>query len=271
MNFKTILLSTLVLALTACDSDVFEGETIAKVGSESVTKDEFNNYLKFKRIPEQDKGRVDRMLEDYLQRKAISQQVTESKFIDAKLAEIEVEEFRKEMLIGRYFENYLKDKVNEEAVRNYYNSNPEQFNAQQVKVSHILIRTNKAMSEAERQALLSKAQEAHAKATSGKTFEEVVTAYSEDKVSAKKGGDLGWIKKGSIDPAFSTKVFAMKKGDISEPFATAFGYHIVKMTDGPQELKSSFEKVKGNIRFQLRQQAKQAEKERMLKAVEIKR
>lgn len=268
MRLIKIILPVLIIMLAACDNG---GKTIASVGSKKINEQEFNAYLKFKRVPEQDKKRVDRLLDDYLQREAITQQVMDSEFIDPALINAEIEEFRKEMLIGRYFESFLKDKVNDEAVRNFYNSNPGQYNVEKVRVSHILIRANKSMSDNERQALLTKAREAHSKLTSGVEFDAVVKEYSEDKVSAKKAGDIGWIKKGAIDPVFSEKVFAMKKGDISEPFATTFGFHIVKLVDGPQVIQSSFEKVKGNIRYQLRQQAKQAEIDRILKSVEIKR
>ena len=268
MRVLKILFPVFFAVITACDGG---GKTIANVGSKSIKQQEFNAYLKFNRVPVQDEKRVERMLEDYLQREAISQQAMESDFIDPDLVKVEIEEFRKEMLIGRYFENFLKDKVNDEAVRNYYNSNQDQFNVEKVRVSHILIRTNKSMSDIERQALLTKAREAHSKVTSGSEFEKIVEQYSEDKVSAKKGGDIGWIKKGAIDPVFSEKVFSMKKGDITEPFATTFGFHIVKLMDEPQVIKAPFEKVKGNIRYQLRQQAKQAEVERMLNSVEIKR
>lgn len=268
MRLMKIILPVFILFLFACDNG---GKTIASVGSKSIKEQDFNAFLKFKRIPAQDKQRVDRVLEDYLQREAISQEAVDSEFIDPDLLKAEIEEFKKEMLIGRYFENFLKDKVNDEAVRNFYNSNQDQFNVEKVRVSHILVRTNKSMSDNERQALLTKAREAYSKVTSGTAFEEVVKSYSEDKVSAKKGGDIGWIKKGAIDPVFSEKVFNMNKGDVTEPFATTFGFHIVKLMDGPQVIKTPFEKVKGNIRYQLRQQAKQAEIDRILKSVTIKR
>jgi len=265
------LILPIFLALLAISCGDEGDKTIAQVGSESISAREFNNYLKFKRIPQQDKPRVSRMLDDYLEREAITQQVIDSKYIDPGQVEVEINEFRKQILIGRYFENFLKDKVSDEAVQNYYNSNPDQFNTQKVHVSHILIRTNKNMSENERQALLTKAREAYSKVTSGVPFKDVVKAYSEDTVSAKKDGDLGWIKKGSIDPVFSEKVFSMKEGDITEPFATGFGFHVVKLVEAPQVVKTPFEKSTGNIRYQLRQKAKLAEKERLLKAVNIER
>lgn len=258
------------VALAGCGKvEDDSSKVIANVGNEKVTEQRFSDYLKFKRVPEQDEKKVQSLLDDYLEREALSQQALNSTYIDKRLADIEVDEFRKQMLISRYFENFLKDVVSEEAIQNYYNSNPEQFQTERVRVAHVLLRTNRSMSEAERQALLTKAQEAHSKITSSMKFEEAVAAYSDDSISAKNGGDLGWIRKGAIDPVFSDKVFGMKIGEVSEPFVTSFGYHIVKVLEGPQTVKTPFEKVKGDIRYQLRQQAKQAEMDRMLGQLKI--
>ena len=95
--------------------------------------------------------------------------------------------------------------------------------------------------------------------------------YSEDLLSAKQGGDLGWLQEGAIDPAFSSKVFAMKAGELSEPFTTPFGFHVVKLVDGPKVVKQPFESVSGDIRYRLRQEAKQAELERLKAEANIER
>lgn len=269
---KRFMFLSLVASVTLAGCGKVEDDSskvIANVGNEKVTEQRFSDYLKFKRVPEQDEKKVQSLLDDYLEREALSQQALNSTYIDKRLADIEVDEFRKQMLISRYFENFLKDVVSEEAIQNYYNSNPEQFQTERVRVAHVLLRTNRSMSEAERQALLTKAQEAHSKITSSMKFEEAVAAYSDDSISAKNGGDLGWIRKGAIDPVFSDKVFGMKIGEVSEPFVTSFGYHIVKVLEGPQTVKTPFEKVKGDIRYQLRQQAKQAEMDRMLGQLKI--
>lgn len=276
MNIKIKWLTTLtVLALVAgCGDDGKEkdaSKVIAKVGEKNITQSEFDALLKFKRVPAQDEEKVERLLEDLLEREALVQQMAKSDYIDSALAAVEVAEFRRQMLISRYFENYLEEIVTEEAIRNFYNSNPDEFQTEKINAAHVLIRTNPAMSENERKALLTKAQEAHSKLMSGMPFEEVVADYSDDKISAKNSGDLGWLKKGAIAPAFSEQAFSLAKGEVSQPFATAFGYHIVKVLEGQKIVKAPFEKVKGDIRYRLRQQAKQAEIERLKAQVKIER
>lgn len=63
-----------------------------------------------------------------------------------------------------------------------------------------------------------------------KTFEELANEYSEDRKSAKKGGEIGWVSSaGNFYPEFEEKVFSLKNdGEYSKPFKTPNGWHIVK-------------------------------------------
>jgi peptidyl-prolyl cis-trans isomerase C len=125
------------------------------------------------------------------------------------------------------------------------------------------------MSENERKAKLTTAQEAYSKLKAGAAFDEIAKSYSEDTVSGKKGGDLGWMAEGAVDKRFSDKIFSTKQGEVSEPFETGFGFHIVKVLEGPMVIKEPFDTVKGRIRYQLRTEAKDAEMQRLVSDVDI--
>lgn len=266
MPYRLIIAITISIVLIGCDKQ----ELVGEVNGKDITKAQFNHYLKFKNIPQQDEKRSKQILQDYMQREAFAQIIENSKKLDVKLIEVELNEFRKQILISRYFEKFLNDKVNDEAIQNFYNTNDAEFQREQIKVAHILIRTHDKMSDTEKQASLTKAQEAYSKVKSGKKFADMAKEYSQDTLSAKKGGELGWINKGAIDPAFSAKVFQLKAGDISEPFKSAFGFHVVKVLEEPKVTKTPFDKVKGNIKYRLRQQAKDAEMKRFLSEAKIK-
>ncbi len=62
------------------------------------------------------------------------------------------------------------------------------------------------------------------------TFETAAKAYSQGP-SASKGGDLGWFDNDTMVDAFNKVVFKLKKGQISKPFQTKFGFHIVQKMD----------------------------------------
>jgi peptidyl-prolyl cis-trans isomerase C len=270
MQYQRLALATSLLAvlLTGCDSS---GDSIAEVNGKPITQERFDAYLKFKRVPTQNNQWVSRELDEYLEREGLAGQIEEQGLLPVEQIETEVAEFRKQMLISRYFEEFLRERVTDEAVRNFYATNPDQFQAKKIHVAHILLRTNQAMSEAERQALLTKAQEVYSRANAQEDFAALAEEYSEDQLSAKQAGDLGWLQEGAIDPSFSNKVFAMKTGELSEPLVTPFGFHVVKVIEGPQVIKQPFEAVSGDIRYRLRQEAKQAELDRLKQAAKIER
>lgn len=257
----------LALVLTACGT---QDDTLAEVNGEPIHRSDFQAYLKLKRVDPDDDKAVRRYKQEYLEREAIAGIAERSEYVDSGLARAELNEFRKQMVISRHFENYLREKVTPEAVRNYYASHPEEFRSEQVKVAHILIRTNPAMSKEERQARLTRARDLHSKLMQGAEFGALAGRYSQDTVSAKQDGSLGWLKRGAIDPVFSERAFALQPGQVSEPFATPFGFHIIKAEQGVKTVETPFESVKGDIRYRLRQAAKDAEMKRLLSEAEIK-
>lgn len=255
-----------LVMLNACSNS---DNIIAHVNGEPVYASEFQAYLKLKRIPLDDEKKIARHKVDYLEREALASMIEQGDYVSKEMAKAEVNEFRKQMLISRHFETYLAEKVSDEAISNYYAANKNEFQSKQIRVAHILVRTNSAMSKEERQARLTKAREIYSKLRESGDFSELAAQYSEDTISAKQGGSLGWIKRGDIDPVFSERVFSMKAGDISEPFSTPFGYHIVQVEEDEKTVEEPFNKVKGDIRYRLRQAAKDAEMERLLSEVEI--
>lgn len=251
--------------ISGCDraGGPMNSELLAEVNGQKIDKEAFAAYTDYKRLPKDDAKAMQRELDNYLEREGMAAVILRQNLLDPQRIEVEVNEFRKQMLISRYFEQYLRDKVDETAMRNFYAANAERFQSKKAHVAHILIRTNPKMSQPEREALLTKAREVYSRATSNEDFAQLAQTYSEDTLSAKKGGDLGWVSEGSIDPAFTKAAFEQKEGEISQPIATPFGFHVIKILEPAQVVKRPYESVKGDIRFELRQLAKQAEMERL--------
>lgn len=264
---RLLLIAILAVLLTACGDD---GKKLATVGDKTITSNQFDAFMKFKRVPAQDDTKRKAILAQYLEREQLAQAIENTNVLDDKLIAAELNEFRKEMLISRYFEKFLQDKVTDQAVQNYYAAHAANYEERKVHVAHILLRTNRTMSEPERKAKLTTAQEAYSKISAGEPFEKIAQSYSEDKISANKGGELGWLKEGAIDKRFSEKVFSMKPGEVSEPLETAFGFHVIKLIEGPTVVKKPFEAVRGDVRYQLRNEAKSAELKRLQETVKVK-
>jgi len=254
------------LAMLACGSD--EG-VVARVDGRAITQAEFEAYLAYRNVPATDAARRDAALDKYLEREALAAVIERQGVLDEQRVAVELNEYRKEMLISRYFDAFLSERVTDQAVLNYYNANPQQFEEERVHAAHILLRTRRDMDDSERKVQLTTTQEVYSRLTAGADFAEVAESYSEDKVSGKKGGDLGWLKRGAISEVFSEKVFSMDEGDLSEPFETPFGFHVVLILEKPRTIKKAFESVKGDIRYQLRNQAKDAELERLLEGMQL--
>jgi len=83
---------------------------------------------------------------------------------------------------------------------------------------HILIKTDQ------------EANVAYYDVTHGMDFGDIAKARSICP-SAKKGGDLGWFGRGKMVKEFENVAFSTNKGEISKPFKTQFGWHIVKVVD----------------------------------------
>ena len=265
MNIKIFVLTVLVLAMFGCSDEI----NLATVNGKSITEAEFIAFQKFKRVSAKSDKARDAMLDQYLEREALAAVIENEGKYDKQKAQAELNEFRKQMLISRYFEQYLKEQVTDTAVKNYYAGHAADYETRKVHVAHVLFRTNRNMGEVERKVQLTSAQEAYSKIIKDGKFDVVAKNYSEDKISGKKGGDLGWIKEGAIAPKFSDQAFSLKVGEISEPFATPFGYHIIKVLAAPVTVKKPFSALQGDIRYQLRNQAKKAELARLLSEVKI--
>lgn len=107
----------------------------------------------------------------------------------------------------------------------------------EVKASHILRMTRGKSEEEQARAKVTIDSIYSVLKADPSKFEELAKAYSQDG-SAAKGGDLGWFGPGMMVAEFDSVAYALADNEISEPFATQFGWHIVKKT-GNRHITSS--------------------------------
>lgn len=185
------------------------------------------------------------------------------------------EELKLEKLVGM-----IKTvKITEDDARRYYKANEKQFKyPDKVRASHILISANpyeirealkakhKDMTEGELNKLVaeemqSKLQEAEKVLAQVKkdptSFKRIAREVSDDKESAKQGGDLGFFASQEMVEPFSKAAFSMKPNTISDNLVkTQYGYHIIMVTDRMAAGKDSFDDVKKEIMMKLEQDKK---------------
>jgi peptidyl-prolyl cis-trans isomerase D len=137
-----------------------------------------------------------------------------------------------------------------------YNNNSEQYTTpEQVRASHILLKTegkDDAAVKAKAEALLKQAR-------GGADFSELAKKNSEDEASAKNGGDLDYFGRGRMVPEFDQAVFAMAAGSISDLVKTQYGYHIIKLVDKKNATTRPLAEVRQQLNDQLAYQRAQAQ------------
>lgn len=142
----------------------------------------------------------------------------------------------------------LDIKADDGALKQRYEEQKSRFvSPEQRLASHILLKVDKNADAAAQKAALEKAQDIAKQARSGKDFAALAKADSEDLGSKAQGGDLGWLDKGVTEPAFESALFALNKGEISDPVKSDEGYHIIQLRDVRAEKVRSFDEVKSDL------------------------
>ena len=133
-----------------------------------------------------------------------------------------------------------KVKVTDVEIKEFYDSNPEQFQGQAtVAASHILVDSEEQANE-----ILGKIQSGEMK------FEDAAAEFSSCPSSAR-GGSLGEFGRGQMVKEFEEACFTMQVGEVRGPIQTQFGYHLIRLDAANEAQPVKLEEVKENIREHL--------------------
>ncbi|WP_320171329.1 SurA N-terminal domain-containing protein [Maridesulfovibrio sp.] len=142
----------------------------------------------------------------------------------------------------------IYEAVSPEELKSYYEAHKDSFKQEeQVKARHILIKVDENAPEADVAKAEKQIKKIAAKAKSGEDFSKLAEKYSEGP-SGPKGGDLGWFGHGAMVKPFEDAAFALKKGEVSKPVRTRFGWHLIKVEDIREAGQKEFDQVKDEIR-----------------------
>ncbi|MDH5407075.1 MAG: SurA N-terminal domain-containing protein [Gammaproteobacteria bacterium] len=195
---------------------------------------------------------------EYLNTAQASKQDVESYYNSNK------NEFMTEELVSvEYVELKLEDAakkfdVSDEEVRKYYDANIQNYvkSPEQRKARHILIKVDQKKNEKD---ALKEIEDIRSKIKSGQSFAEMAKKHSQDPGSAKQGGDLGFFGLGVMDKAFEKTAFELKKGQLSKPVRSSFGYHLIKVDEIKAKQAQAYKDVRSQIKKEMQmQQAEQA-------------
>jgi foldase protein PrsA len=151
-------------------------------------------------------------------------------------------------------------KVTDAEVKAYYDAHKADYTEGEIrKARHILISPFATAAgdevivptEADWETAKAEAERIRSEILNGADFETAAAKYSDDETTAEDGGDLGKVTRGQLVPEFEKAVFSLKKGDVSQPVRTQYGYHIVEVTDITPGKQLAYDEVKEGIRTSL--------------------
>ena len=161
-----------------------------------------------------------------------------------------MDDIRKELENRIRWSEYVKAKATDAELRRYFAENRDLFSGTQVRASHILLKADPDAPAAEKEKVKQKLLAIKKQIESGKmTFAEAANKYSEDPANAGgAGGDLDYFTLSSgFIPEFTDVAFKLKKGSISDPVETPYGYHLIQVTDRKEGRPVDFEQNKPYI------------------------
>jgi len=254
-----VLAIMLVLAITGCSKDkgstagkttISDPHVVAQIGDAKIMDKDIDAILS--QIPEPYRARystpeakreiVDRMVEvRMMAMEAKKRKIDERPETKLKL------EYIVDQILAKDLEDSTVDsiQISDADITKYYNDNKEKFTVgPRVKVRHILVEK-----EDEAKAILAQLKK-------GADFAALAKAKSKCP-SAPRGGDLGWITKGRMDPEFEKAAFALKKGELSGVVKSSFGYHIILCEDKEEAKEKPMEEIKPMVERQIKRERRE--------------
>jgi len=144
--------------------------------------------------------------------------------------------WRRRALRDAYFDKSVRDTISEADARTVYAGQVGALKSgEEVRARHILVDSK------------DRAREVYEKLAHGSDFAQLARQYSKDPGSKDQGGELGFFARGQMVPQFEDVAFRLKKGEISEPVESQFGWHIVRIDDRRQRAAPAFETVKERV------------------------
>ena len=195
----------------------------------------------------------DGLLDQLVQQEVLAETVTEPSLAVRLKIENDTQTALASDAITKIADAAVSDEMLQKAYdERYANAAPgKEFNA-----AHILVESKE------------KAEEILARITAGEDFGAMAKEFSSD-TSAQNGGDLGWFGVGMMVKPFEDAVLALKKGEVSGPVESQFGWHVIKLNDERLLETPTLDQVKAQLSNDLRREAVEAELARLVEAATV--
>ena len=238
--------SGLVMAQAAANPPLVEN------GDIRLMRTDFEAYLE--RVPENlrsefraDAERVKKTVDGLWVQRMVGERARKAGLANDPIIASKVRQAQDAVLVEAYMLQIEKDMKYPDLLpraREIYQTRRSEFKAPgRVHVEHILV----DMKCRTHDAALKRAQEIRAEIAKGKDFKAYAKEVSDDPERAKNSGDLGSMPLADFNEEFRKGIANLKAGEISEPFETRFGFHVVRMVKREPDRQKTFEEVREEI------------------------
>jgi peptidyl-prolyl cis-trans isomerase C len=262
-----LLKTVSMIALLACATPAFAEEYVMmKVNNQDVTSAEVARVWEGLFPPGQapDFTKVDDAMRERVLRAVMAERILLGEATKAGVDKTEsftreLEDIKRKQMVRVFLEAKTADMITDSDLKKEYEADIAKLkDEREVRARHILVPTE------------DEAKAAKKKLSEGKSFEDVAKELSKDPGSAKQGGDLGYFTRDKMVKEFADAAFALKKGEVSAPVKSPFGFHIIKMEDSRKVKAPTFNEVKDQLRARLQEKKLNDYVEGLVKAANVK-
>jgi parvulin-like peptidyl-prolyl isomerase len=228
-NTVALILALAFLAapsMSRAEESTNSKDVVAVVGNKSITLKEFND--KYGEVIKQsiNPPSKDLFLEDLVRYEMGVQEAVKRGVPDEAIVKERIrQEYYKGLIEKELGTKISEIKVTDKDMQEFYKKNPE------IRTSHILIEFRPEATAEQKKAAKDRATEIYNEVKKSKRpFEELVGLYTDDVLSKRTGGDVGWQSRVTLVPSYYDAALKMKVGDVQGLIETQYGYHIIKVT-----------------------------------------
>lgn len=227
-----ILFAFLVISCNRYDNEQSSSsDVIVKIGTDNITADDLTNELnklsfRQKSIHTSSPERLNEFLQTKINEKVLYNEALKRGYDNSEEIKEDLDTYKTKLLTKMLGKEIMEEiEVSEDDIKEYYQKNQGKY--ERIDISKIVIRfeTNNEESKAE---ALKKAEGIRKRVIEGESFEELAAKLSDDPVSNKREGKVGFINRGRFSENIDQEIFTLKKGEITKPFEVQGGYLIIK-------------------------------------------